>query len=66
MYIVGYVQENRTSLTPPLPATKSGLYNYLVFFSSTNKWQFNIAYEELEGEEEHEFHWSEEHHINIL
>ena len=53
MYIVGYVQKNRTSLTPPL--TKSGLYNSL-FFCSTNKWQFHIAYEELEGEEEHEFH----------
>ena len=40
---------------PTLPSTKSGLDNYL-FFPSTNKWQFHIVFEELEGEEEHEFH----------
>ena len=45
MHIVGYVEKNRTSLTPPLPSTKGA---YII--------QFHIAYEELEGEEEHEFH----------
>ena len=66
MYIVGYVQENRTSLTLPLPSTKSGWDNYL-FFPSTNKWQFHIAFEELGGggEEEHEFHQSEELKKNV-
>ena len=64
MYIVGYVQENRTSLTLPLPSTKSGLDNYL-FFPSTNKWQFPIAFEGLGGKEEHEFHQSEELKKNV-
>ena len=48
-----FKKQNKPDPTPAL--NQKCLYNYL-FFSSTNKWQFHIAYEELEGEEEHEFH----------
>ena len=48
-------KKTEQAITLPLPSTKSGLDNYL-FFPATNKWQFHIAYEELEGEEEHEFY----------
>lgn len=46
-------KQNKPDSTPAL--NQRGLYNSL-FFYSTNKWQFHIAYEELEEEEEHEFH----------
>ena len=44
-------KKTEQAITLPLPSTKSGLDNYL-FFPSTNKWQFHIAFEELEGKEE--------------
>ena len=58
-------KKTEQALPYPCPQPKvAEIINYL-FFPSTNKWQFPIAFEGLGGKEEHEFHQSEELKKNV-